>query len=25
MTEEEVATLNEDNSYVYDKVTDNIY
>jgi hypothetical protein len=25
MTEEELDTLNEDNSYVYDKVTDNIY
>lgn len=25
MTDEELDTLNEDNSYVYDKVTDNIY
>ena len=25
MTDEELDTLNEDDSYVYDKVTDNIY
>tara|TARA_R110001632_G_scaffold70548_1_gene164291 strand:- start:569 stop:760 length:192 start_codon:yes stop_codon:yes gene_type:complete len=25
MTDEELDTLNEDDSYVYDKVTDNMY